>query len=137
MLSNFSTFGSQGFAPQGFGPQGFGPQGFGPQGWGTPFPVSGYEAFQGQSQPSFSAHSPAQQIIPVLGQIAQQLAIQSAMTQQLGAALHQLAQQVAIQVAQPQQGFGQQQGLGQFGFPHGWSPQNQPWGANRAAQTVQ
>jgi hypothetical protein len=54
------------------------------------------------------AHIPVQQIAPVLGQLAQHIAIQSAVAQQIGAAVHQLAHQLALQGLQgyPAGGFG-------------------------------
>src|SRR5262249_20962343 len=74
-----------------------------------------------------------QQIVPVLGQIAQQIAVQSAMTQQIGTAVHQLAHQLAVHGMQTQQGLGSQVGQPYGGF----NPQAQPWGAQRSQQTIQ
>lgn len=102
-----------------------------------------------------STNVSAQQIVPVLGQLAQQLAVQNAVTQQVGIAVHQLAHHLAQQGNQGYaggqalgagligQGFSPQglgnQGLGgQFGGYGGFAPQaqgwsgSQPWGANRS-----
>ena len=79
---------------------------------------------------------PGQQILPALGQLAQQIAVQSAVTQQIGAALHQLVQQLAVQGSQGQQGFQQGFGLGSGQPFAGLNPQAQAWGANRP-QTIQ
>jgi hypothetical protein len=112
-------------------------------------------SFGGQA----GANIPAQHIVPVLGQLAQQLAVQSAVTQQIGIAVHQLAQHLAQQGIQgyPGGGFGTGQGLGgqafgqglggqsfgpqglanqgfggQFGGYGGFGPQAQGWGGNQA-----
>jgi hypothetical protein len=83
---------------------------------------------------AFAAHPyagtfhPGQQLLPALGQLAQQIAVQSAVTQQIGAALHQLVQQLAVQGSQGQQGFG----LGSGQPFAGLNPQAQAWGANRS-----
>lgn len=96
-------------------------------------------------------HGAAQQIIPLLGQLAQQVSVHSAVTQQIGVALHQLAYQLAGQSASLQQGTGiggqfPGQNLsggatpgGYTGFsPYsGFNPQAaQAWGTNRP-QTIQ
>ena len=92
------------------------------------------------------AHNPAQQIVLVLAQLAQQISVQSALIQQVSIALQQLAHQLAVQGLQAHQGAGlgagQPFGLGgpfatQGGYG-GFTPQAQPhaWGANRA-QTIQ
>ncbi|HEV2701656.1 MAG TPA: hypothetical protein VGV09_08505 [Steroidobacteraceae bacterium] len=106
--------------------------------------------------------NPAQQIIPMLGQLAQQLSIQSSVIHQLGVALHQLCHQVGAQgihgsigsygAGQPYLGGTPQYGLdgqafghqgGQHAFPGaipggypGLVPQAPGWGAGRP-QTVQ
>jgi hypothetical protein len=51
---------------------------------------------------------PVQQIVPLLAQLAQQIAVQSAVAQQIGIAVHQLAHQLAVQGLQsyPGSGFG-------------------------------
>lgn len=68
---------------------------------------------------------PAHQIIPVLGQLVQQIAVQSAVAQQVGIAVQQLVQQLAVQATQ---------GQGLQGFPvGGFNPQAQPWGSNPQA----
>lgn len=107
----------------------------------SPFPSS----IAGQP----GANSPLQQIVPVLGQLAQQIAVQGAVAQQIGIAVHQLAHQLALQSLQghPGGGFGAGQGFaGAFGpnaFSHtpqggygGFNPQAPAWGANRP-QTIQ
>jgi len=97
------------------------------------------------------AHNPAQQIVQVLAQLAQQISVQSALIQQVSFALQQLAHQLAVQGLQSHQGgglgagqpfaqggpFATQGGYGQGGYG-GFTPQGQPhaWGANRA-QTIQ
>jgi hypothetical protein len=94
----------------------------------------------------------APQLVPMLGHLAQQVAVQSAVTQQIGIVLHQLAQQLAGQSIQghPGAGFGAGQpfagaggqyfGQNPFGGAaqggYGFNPQAQAWGANRA-QTIQ
>ena len=152
-LPGFQGFGSPQIGMSPFGqamPLGYDPAQTGvgqhPYGWQTsPFGQS--QAF-GQNQPFGQSpylqshnpffnsqghvsahHSATQQIVPVLGQLAQQIAVQSAVTQQIGAALHQLAQQLA---SQGQQGFGPG---GSQSFV-GLNPQAQGWGANRQ-QTIQ
>ncbi len=85
-------------------------------------------SFAGQA----GAHIPAHQIVPVLGQLAQQIALQSAIAQQIGIAVHQLAHQLALQ-GQQGQGYAQS-GYGGLGpQAQGWG---QAWGANRQ-QTIQ
>jgi hypothetical protein len=109
------------------------------------------------------AHHPVQQIVLVLGQLAQQISVQGAVIQQVSVALQQLVQQLAVQslqshgglgagqafagAGQPFVGAGQPLGIGapflqnpfasatQGGYG-GFSPQAQAWGANRA-QTIQ
>ena len=157
MVSNFSQYSPQGLASQFPGLQATGwpqmsPGLFGQDSAQTPF-----------TQNPFLQH-PAQQLVPVLGQLALQLAAHAAMTQQIGIALHQLAHQLGG--AQSQQGYpggfgagqafagvgppyagaGQPFGLGGGGqyfgqnpFAGGYSgfnPQAQAWGANRP-QTIQ
>ena len=86
------------------------------------------------------AQGPAQQLLPVsqqivavLGQLVQQIAVQNAMTQQIGVALNQLA----TQLAQTQQGTGFGAGPAFAGAGYGaFNPQAQVWNANRA-QTIQ
>jgi hypothetical protein len=93
----------------------------------NPLPSS----FAGQA----GAPNPAQHIIPVLAQLAQQIAAQSAVTQQIGIALQQLAQHLAAQSGT--QHFGQNPfaSATQGGYG-GFNPQAQAWGANRP-QTIQ
>ena len=93
------------------------------------------------------------QVAPVLGQLAQHIAIQSAVTQQIGVAVHQLAHQLALQGLQgfPGGGFGAGQGFagasqpyiggaqpyGQLGLGAGayggFNPQAQGWGQQAQA----
>jgi hypothetical protein len=98
-------------------------------------------------------HIAAQQIVPVLAQLAQQISIQSAVTQQLGLTLHQIAQQVAAQTlqSQPGAGLGAGQmfaGAGPFnggnpfasatqGSYGGFNPQVQAWWGGNRPQTIQ
>jgi len=92
------------------------------------------------------AHHPAQQIVLLLGQLAQQISAQTAVTQQISIGLQQLVQQLAVQGLQTHPG-----ALGAFGGQYfaqspftgatqgafgGFTPQAQAWGANRA-QTIQ
>ena len=96
-------------------------------------------------------HHPAQQIILLLGQLAQQISVQTAVTQQISIGLQQLVHQLAVQGLQTPQGalgaFGGQyfaqnpftgatQGAYGQGAYGGFTPQAQVWGANRA-QTIQ
>ena len=75
----------------------------------------------------------SQQIVSVLGHLVQQIAVQNAMTQQIGVALNQLA----AQLAQTQQGSGFGAGPAFTGAGYGaFNPQAQVWNANRA-QTIQ
>lgn len=130
----------------------------------SPFAMNPH--LQSQLLQNSIGHNPAQNIITALGQLSQQLAVQTAMTQQIGNALQQLAQQLAVQSPQGYpggQGTGQTfSALGQpfgFGGPFsgtpsgsqyfgqnpfanaqggygGFNPQAQVWGANRS-QTIQ
>jgi hypothetical protein len=137
--------GQAGFAPQ--SPFGHSQSAFGPQlpfGQQFPFGLSQQFAFGGQA----GVPIPVQQIVPVLGQLAQQIAVQSAVAQQIGIAVHQLAHQLALQGLQgyPGGGFGAGQvfaGAGQpyvggaaqpYGFG-GLGPQAQAWGTR--PQTIQ
>jgi hypothetical protein len=95
------------------------------------------------------AHNPVQQIVLVLGQLAQQISVQGAVIQQISIALQQLVHQLGVQSLQSHGGLGAGQPLG-IGGPFlqnpfasatqggygGFSPQAQAWGANRA-QTIQ
>jgi hypothetical protein len=142
--------------PFGFG-QGFG-QGFN-QGFGQQFPFGAQTNPYLQSQlwqgpgahnpflSSFGGHTgasiPAHQIVPVLGQLAQQIAVQSAVAQQIGMAVQQLAHQLALQ-GQGLQGYPGAQGLqgypgGQGGYGLGPQAQGwgQAWGVSRPQQTIQ
>jgi hypothetical protein len=116
---------------------------YSPQSLGFPFPQFGHDSGQGgvgqfaanpylQSQwqspvghnpflNSFAGHAgasiPAHQLVPVLGQLAQQIAVQGAVAQQIAQqtaiAVYQLAQQLASQGFQghPGSGFGAGQGF--------------------------
>jgi hypothetical protein len=63
---------------------------------------------------------PAQHLVPLLGQLAQQIAIQNALAQQIGIAVHQLAHQLAVQGMQGNAGggFGAGQGFNGIGQPY-------------------
>jgi hypothetical protein len=141
MLSNFSQFAPQAQIPQIPGLQAQpGPYG---NGW------LGHElGLQGvpQQVPPWAApitpfaspvHNPGH-LVPVLGQLAQQLAMQSTLTyqaaQQIGAAVQHLAQQLAVQ-AQQGQYFGQNQFHNPFAAAG--NPYAQGWGAGRPPPTVQ
>jgi hypothetical protein len=109
------------------------------------------------------AHHPVQQIVLVLGQLAQQISVQGAVIQQVSIALQQLVQQLAVHSLQSHGGLGAGQAFAGAGQPFigagqplgiggpflqnpfagatqggygGFSPQAQAWGANRA-QTIQ
>jgi len=145
----------------------FGQAGFGQPAVGQPFQLGlGQQYPFGQPLPfglsqqlpfgaPAGASIPVHQIVPVLGQLAQHIAVQSAVVQQIGIAVHQLAHQLALQGLQgyPGGGFGAGQafggagqsyiggaaqpfGLGGQGAYGGFNPQAQAWGANRA-QTIQ
>jgi hypothetical protein len=140
MLSNFSQFAPQGQAPQIPGLQA------GPYANGWLGHELGLQGVSQQAPPwaaptnpfASHAHNPGH-LVPVLGQLAQQLAIQSALTyqsaQQIGAAVQHLAQQLAVQVPQ-----GQFYGPNPFQNPFaaamqggysGGNPYAQGWGAGR------
>jgi hypothetical protein len=165
MLSSFSPYVSPGLMPQFTGLQGFGGGAFGnpyaqmnpyPQGQFTP-----HELLQSQQSPGSYTHNPllahnplvnsgglagyaggyiatAQQIVPLLAQLAQQISIQGIVTQQLGVALQQLAQQAAAVTLQSQQTLGAgAQGAGAQGFaatPFGGIGQSSGAGAAFSAQ---
>ena len=109
------------------------------------------------------AHNPVQQIVLVLGQLAQQISVQGAVIQQISIALQQLVHQLAVQSLQSHGGLGAGQAFAGAGQPFigsgqplgiggpflqnpfasatqggygGFGPQAQSWGANRA-QTIQ
>jgi hypothetical protein len=130
----------------------------------SPFATSplGYNPLLSSFAGYAGAHNPAQQVVLVLGQLAQQISVQSALIQQISIALQQLVHQLAVQSLQSHQGGGLGLGAGQplgVGGPFfgslggqyfgqnpfasatqggygGFSPQAQSWGANRA-QTIQ
>src|SRR5256886_9790567 len=88
------------------------------------------------------AHHPAQQIVLLLGQLAQQISAQTAVTQQISIGLQQLVQQLAVQGLQHHssalgtfggQSFAQSPLIGATqGAFGGLSPQPQACGATRA-----
>src|SRR5437660_6980327 len=141
-----TPFGPSAFAPTPFAPTPFGPSAFAP----TPFaPAIAYNPLLSLAGYA-GAHHPAQQIVLVLGQLAQQISVQTALTQQISIALQQLVQQLAVQGLHPgaslgafggqyfaQNPFtGATQGAYGQGAYGGFTPQAQVWGANRA-QTIQ
>jgi hypothetical protein len=169
MLSNFSQFSPQGLMPQFSGLQGLpqmNPGLFGQPGayngnvqFGHEFGQAGLSQQPGLGGQTFlqnpfaqnpflgAGHAgvnvPAQHIVVALAQLAQQIAVQSAVAQQIGITVQQLAHQLAVQSLQPIVGggygagqvfAGQQGGFGQGGYG-GFNPQAQAWGANR--QTIQ
>ena len=155
MLPNFSQYSP--YPPQGLmspfpGLQGAGWPQMSPALFGQPGVYGGNAPFG--YEPGFAgyagAHHPAQQIVLVLGQLAQQISVQSALIQQISIALQQLVHQSAGLGAGQALGVGGPF-LGSFGGPYfgqnpfasaaqggygGFSPQAQSWGANRA-QTIQ
>jgi hypothetical protein len=164
MLTAFSPYSPQALLPQFQGQQtDFSPVGSNQQG---PFgaPMNPFLQSPWLQQPvgyhgGFAAHggtNVAQQVIQTLGQLAQQIAVQSAVAQQIGIVVQQLAQQLATQGLQGQPGnsFGAGQSFTGSGQPFGgiaqpfgaqpfgpggfggFNPQAQGWGANRQ-QTIQ
>jgi hypothetical protein len=163
MLSNFSQYAPQGLAPQipGLQPGIYGNpwlgHELGQQGMGSQVP-----AWVGQINPfapnplaqspfnsgvsALNPNLPGQgtvnpqiynsvQMVPVLGQLAQQLAIQSAQTHQVAhqitIAIQHLAHQLGLQSLQGQY-YGQNPLAGSIpGSYSGFNPQAQAWGANR------
>lgn len=169
MLSNFSQYSPQGFIPQFPGLQAAGwphmsPGLFGQLGaypgfvpfahepalagmYPSPFAPSplAYNPLLGSLTGYAGAHHPAQQIALVLGQLAQQISVQTAVTQQISVALQQLVHQLAVQGIQSQgsalgafggQYFAQNPFVSPTQGGYGFSPQAPAWGANRA-QTIQ
>ena len=141
MMSNFSQYAPQGLAVPGQpGVSGnpwlgheLGQQGFGQQGVGQQAP-----AWAGQFNPFWQNQHV--QIVPVLGQLAQQLSIQCALTQQIAhqinSAVQQLAHQLALQSVQGQYyGHNPLAASIQGGYS-GFNPQTQAWGVNRPS-TIQ
>ena len=111
----------------------------------APSPLA-YNPLLGSFAGYAGAHQPAQQIVLLLGQLAQQISAQTAVTQQISIGLQQLVQQLAVQGLQTHPG-----ALGAFGGQYfaqspftgatpgafgGFTPQAQGWGTNRA-QTIQ
>jgi hypothetical protein len=146
MLSNFSQYAPQFPGMQPIGPSQpgnpwlgheLGQQGVGQQvpAWVGQFnplpqnPLAQTPFFQGQS-----ANNSAQ-LVPALGQLAQQLAIQCALAQQIaqqiGSAVHHLAHQFA-QHSQQGQYYGQNPLAASIqGGYSGFNPQTQAWGVAR------
>src|SRR2546429_2405071 len=159
MLSNFSHYSPQGFIPQFPGLQGTGWPQMSPGLFGQPGAYAGFVPFAHEPalagmyptpflqnpfvqnpfvpSPYAGAHHPAQQIVLVLGQLAQQISVQTAVTQQISIALQQLVHQLAVQGLQIPGA-----GLGAFGAQYfaqnpfagatqgaygGFSPQAQAW----------
>src|SRR5437016_14493935 len=92
-----TPFGPSAFAPTPFAPTPFGPGAFAP----TPFaPAIAYNPLLSLAGYA-GAHHPAQQIVLVLGPLAQQIAVQTALTQQISIAIQQLVQQLAVQRLHP------------------------------------
>ncbi|HUN26171.1 MAG TPA: hypothetical protein VMU67_07670 [Steroidobacteraceae bacterium] len=108
-----------------------------PQGFAVHSPFLNSGSLSGYA----GGHIPAQQLVPVLAQLAQQIAIQSPLIQQLGITLHQLAQQLTAQNLQPHLGSGL--GAGQVfgaavqGGYGGFTPQVQGWWGGNRPQTIQ
>jgi|KBSSwiStaDraftv2_1062776.scaffolds.fasta_scaffold00564_7 hypothetical protein len=150
MLSNPSQYSPQSLLPPFFGQQAGLPQ-MSAGLFGQPGAYNGHAQYaNGQSGiESVLLH----QVAPVLGQLAQHIAIQSAVTQQIGVAVHQLAHQLALQGLQgfPGGGFGAGQAFagasqpyiggaqpyGQLGLGAGayggFNPQAQGWGQQAQA----
>jgi hypothetical protein len=119
------------FQPNPFAQNQFSPSPFAP----NPYQLSPWSQNPGAHNPlqnSFGGPAggniPVQQIVPVLAQLAQQIAVQSAVAQQIGLAVHQLAQQLAAQAQQshPGGGFGAGQAFAGPGQP--FSGGAQPFG---------
>jgi len=143
MLSNLSQYSPQGLIPQFPGLQTAGlPDQLNPwlQNPGAHSPLqSSFGPLQGFFGGHAGVNTPVQQIVPVLAQLAQQIAVQAAVAQQIGVAVHQLAQQLAVQSLQnyPGAGFGSTFTNTAQGGYGGISPQQaQAWGVNRP-QTIQ
>lgn len=172
MLSSFSPYVLQGSIPQFPGQfAGLQPAGFSPLVPGLPGQPGAY-GVQAPFAPGAYAHNPllahnpflnsggpasyagaytpaAQQIVPLLAQLAQQIFTQSAATQQLGITLQQLCQQIAAVSLQSQQtmGLGVPSGAAfspqnpfagatQGGYG-GFNPQAQTWWGGNRPQTIQ
>ena len=130
-----SPFPQTPFLSSPFSPGPFSPTSFAP----SPFVPGSFAGYAG-------AHHPAQQIVVLLGQLAQQISVQTAVTQQISIGLQQLVHQLAVQgLHQTHPG-----ALGAFGGQYfaqspftgatqaaygGFTPPAQAWGANRA-QTI-
>jgi len=138
------------FVPSPFVPSPFAPSPFAPSPFAaSPFAPSplAFNPLLGSFAGYAGVHHPAQQIILLLGQLAQQISVQTAVTQQISIGLQQLVHQLAVQgLHQTHPG-----ALGAFGGQYfaqspftgatqaaygGFTPPAQAWGANRA-QTIQ
>jgi hypothetical protein len=154
------------YSPQALMASPFGATLFAPPGLHAGNAAFGYEpGFGSMVQPSqpFAYHIPgqapyavAQQLVLALGQLAQQISMQSVVGQQIGSALQQLTQQIQAQTLPALPGFGVGQPYGQIVSPYigatspffgatagaypGFSPHSQPawqaWGGQRT-QTIQ
>ncbi len=144
MLSNFSQYPPQGLAPQVPGNPWLGHE-LGQQGMGQQAPP-----WAGQFNPFVQSPlaqtpfpvgpSPIQQMLPALGQLAQQLSIQCVLAQQaaqqISSTVQHLAQQLAGQNPQGQYYYGQNPLAIQGGYS-GFNPQTQAWGIARPQTTIQ
>jgi hypothetical protein len=132
MVSNLSQYSPQGLASQFPGLQGAGWSQMNPGLFGQPGSFGGNASFgQDSAQTQFTQNPflqhPAQHLVTVLGQLAQQLAVHAAITQQIGIALHQLVQQVGAQSLQGYPGgFGAGQAFAGVGPPYAGG--GQPFG---------
>jgi hypothetical protein len=144
MLSNFSQYAPQGLAPQIPGNPWLGHE----LGQQVPPWAGQFNPFtqNPQAQAPFFQGQPANnsvQLVPALGQLAQQLAIQCALAQQIaqqiGSAVQHLAHQFAQHGQQSQQGqyYGQNPLAASIqGGYSGFNPQTPAWGVTRPS-TVQ
>jgi hypothetical protein len=131
MVSNFSQYSPQGLASQFPGLQGAGWPQMSPGLFGQPGMSGGNVSF-GQDSGQALQH-PAQHLVTVLGQLAQQLAAHAAVTQQIGIAVHQLAQQLGAQSLQGYpSGFGAGQAFAGIGPPY--AGVGQPFGLGGGGQ---
>ena len=96
----------------------------------SPFATSplGYNPLLSSFAGYAGAHNPAQQIVLVLGQLAQQISVQSALIQQISIALQQLVHQLAVQSLQSHQGGGLGAGQAFAGAGQPFIGAGQPFG---------
>src|SRR5439155_22682586 len=95
------------FVPSPFVPSPFAPSPFAPSPFAaSPFAPSplAFNPLLGSFAGYAGVHHPAQQIVLLLGQLAQQILAQTAVTQQISIALQQLVQQLALQGPQTHSG---------------------------------